>query len=134
MNNYKGVYKSFNGNDIIISYRKDDNTLTMVGMFDYNILNDANVEYVDDRIISLDIIGGPTIYAPAIWSPLDEKETSTNLGSIDKALHGLLVTKIIINELTGVIKLKLKYDETNITAKLRIKEYRAEESLESLAV
>ena len=46
MNNYKGVYKSFNGNDIIISYRKDDNTLTMVGMFDYNILNDANVEYV----------------------------------------------------------------------------------------
>ena len=134
MNNYKGVYKNLNGNDIIINYIKDDNTLTMVGMFDYNILNDANVEYIDDRIILLDIIGGPTIYAPAIWGPSDEKETSTNLGSIDKALHGLLVDKIIINEVTGVMKLKLKYDETNITAKLRIKEYGTEKSLKSLAV
>ena len=134
MGNRQIIYSLNNGDNLLFTYDSKANTIIIIGMNDYDLLGNTNVEYVNDKIILIDFIGGHTIYAPFIWGPTDEKASFTDLGVINRLFEGLGVNKILINETANTIKLILKEYEQNIAAKLRIKEYRAEKSTASLAV
>jgi hypothetical protein len=129
------VYKNSEGIEIIMTYNRSEKSIMLIGNFEYNITQDMYVaKDANDRVIMIDIFGGPCLYAPALWGVGDEKESSTDLGKIDEIFQGLFIKKIVINDVTNAIKLIVKKDETDITAKLRIKEYRTEESTPSMAV
>ena len=134
-NKMQTVYKNSEGIEIIMTYNRSEKSIMLIGNFEYNITQDMYVaKDANDRVIMIDIFGGPCLYAPALWGVGDEKESSTDLGKIDEIFQGLFIKKIVINDVTNAIKLIVKKDETDITAKLRIKEYRTEESTPSMAV
>ncbi len=133
MSNIQVIYSLEDRSNLLFTYDPKDKTMIIVGM-NCELLDKTNVVYKDDKIILIDFLGGHTLYAPLIWGPTDEKESCTDLGAINKLFEGLLVNKILVNETANTIKLILKEYEPDITAKLRIKEYRTEKSLESLAV
>lgn len=134
-NKMQTVYKNSEGIEIIMTYNKAEQSIMLIGNFEYNITRDMYVaKDNDDKVIMIDIFGGPCLYAPAIWGVGDEKESSTDLGKVDEIFEGLFIDKIVLNDVTNAIKLIVKKDETDITAKLRIKEYRTEESTASVAV
>lgn len=133
MSNIQVIYSLEDRSNLLFTYDPKDKTMIIVGM-NCELLDKTNVVYKDDKIILVDFLGSHTLYAPLIWGPTDEKESCTDLGAINKLFEGLLVNKILVNETANTIKLILKQYEPDITAKLRIKEYRTEKSLESLAV
>ena len=133
MSNVQVIYSLEDKSNLLFTYDSKDKTIMIVGM-NCELLEKTNVVYKDDKIILVDFIGGHTLYAPFIWGLGDEKESCTDLKAINKLFEGLLVNKILVNETANTIKLILKENEIDITAKLRIKEYRAAQSTASLAV
>lgn len=134
MSSMQVIYSLESKDNLLFTYDAKASTIVIVGMNDYDLLGNTNVVYHEDNVILVDFVNGPTIYAPFIWGLGDEKKSFTDLKMINRLFEGLGVNKILVNETSNVIKLILKEYEYNITAKLRIKEYRTEKSLESLAV
>lgn len=111
-------YVTTNRELIIFNHNDSDNSINVVG-HDFDLMHNINIVHKGDDVLLVEFDGGPCIYAPAIWGVGDEKESSTLLSKIHPDFGRMYVKKIVVNDITGAVKLLVEKDPTDIDVKLK---------------